>query len=174
MDIRALVATASHQDVRRALNILLEPHFQPAFGAVKQIEHEIAALRVLKLLRALSLDADEYEFGRSLRVTKAKARSLMYQDALRASMTDEQVKQNLKAALRTARVAKDGETVLVELPDPFLMDDMRSRVRKRGFLSDGSFSGSIARMSSEELSGLIALLFSRPRKIHFYANNAVG
>jgi hypothetical protein len=116
---------------------------------------------VLKLLQAIPNDADEYELVRSLRVTKAKARSLMYQDALRAAMTDAQIERDLKVSLTTARVAKDGDTVLVEVPDPFLMDEMRNRVRKLGFLSDGSFSGSIARMPSEALSGLIASLIPR-------------
>ena len=161
MDIDRKIDTASNALVRQALKHLLAPHFQPVFGAAKPIEHEVAALRALKLLEVIPPEADEYELVRSLRVTKAKARALMYQDALRRTMTEQQIASALKVSLKSARAAKDGAMILVEVPEPFLMDVMRSKVRSLGFLTDGSFSGSVARMPREALSGLIVDLIPK-------------
>ena len=51
-------------------------------GAPKQVEHEVAALRALKML-ALPDNADEYTLVTTLRITKAKARNLLNEDAMR-------------------------------------------------------------------------------------------
>lgn len=54
-------------------------------------------------------------------------------------MTDAQIERDHIASLSTARVAKDGDSVLVEVPDPFLMDEMRNRVRKLCFFKRWQF-----------------------------------
>lgn len=134
---------------------MLDPHFRPVFGAAKQTEHEVAALRALKLLNAVSASADEYELVTKLRVTKTKARALMYQDALRSAITQDQLDLEIKELLIKPTVTRVGEMVLIEVPQPLLMDALRQKVRKLGYLSDGSFSGSVARLPLKALAALI-------------------
>jgi hypothetical protein len=50
---------------------------------------------------------------------------------------------------------KDGDLILLEVPQPFLMDALRHRIRQLGFLSDGSFAGRIARLPQRALAALI-------------------
>ena len=45
--------------------------------------------------------------------------------------------------------------VLIEVPQPLLMDALRQKVRKLGYQSDGSFSGSVARIPLKALAALI-------------------
>lgn len=155
MDIKNLIASASEKELKEALEKLLEPHFRPVFGAAKQIEHEVAALRVLKLLKAIPAGADEYDLVTTLRVTKPKARALMYQEALRSEVSPEQIDQSLKELLVSPTVVRDGNMVLIEVPQPLIMDVLRNKIRKLGYLSDGSFSGSVARLPLKALAALV-------------------
>jgi hypothetical protein len=138
------------------LCLLLSAHAAPVFGAAKPIEHEVAAFRALQSIGVLSPRPDEYELVTVLRVTKPKARALLYQVALRSMPTASSVDDQLRALLIRPTVLKDGDAVLIEVPDPFQMDMLRQRVRQLGYLSDGSFSGSIARIPFRALSALVA------------------
>ena len=82
LDIPALLAKKSEAQLKAALEHLLAAHTLPVFGAAKQVEHEVAALRALKML-ALPDNADEYTLVTTLRITKAKARNLLNEDAMR-------------------------------------------------------------------------------------------
>ena len=137
---------------------MLSAHAAPVFGAAKPIEHEEAAFRALQSIGFLSPSPDEYELVTTLRVTKPKARALLYQVALRNMSTGQSVDDQLRELLSSPTVLKDGDTVLVEVPDPFQMDMLRQRVRRLGYLSDGSFSGSVARIPLRALSALVANL----------------
>ncbi len=144
------------------INILLEKHSSPVFGAAKQIEHEIAAIKVLKLLNYLDNNADEYDYVDKLKVTRAKARSLMYQEALRERIDFD---EELKKVLQNPTIQKDSKGMyLIEVSHPLLMDKLRKKVRDLGFISDESFSGSLAKISSEALISLIDSLVEPNKK----------
>ena len=155
LDIPALLANKSEAQRKAALEQLLAAHTLPVFGAAKQIEHEVAALRALKMLGALPDNADEYTLVTNLRVTKAKARNLIYQDAPRTLTSPQQIDDALRALVMQPTATKDGDLILLEVPQPFLMDALRHRIRQLGFLSDGSFSGSTARLPQRALAALI-------------------
>src|SRR5690606_8662028 len=104
---------------------------------------------------ALPDNADEYTLVTTLRITKAKARNLLYQDALRTLTSPQQTDDALRALVMQPTASKDGDLILLEVPQPFLMDALRYRIRQLGFLSDGSFAGSIARLPQRALSALI-------------------
>lgn len=152
------------QALRDALLCLLKAHASPVFGAAKQIEHEVAAIKALQRLCAISAEPDEYELVMKLRITKAKARTLLYQAALRKENSPEDIDSALRSLLSAPRVWKDGDMVLVEVPQPFLMDNLRHRLRQLGFITDGSFSGSIARVPLPAIAALVADLIPRERQ----------
>jgi hypothetical protein len=153
-----LITHATPEDMAKALKLLFAPHASPVFGAAKTIEHEVAALDALKLLGYLTQNNDEFELVEKLRVTKSKARSLLYQSALRQNSNTDTVEQELRAILTNPRLAAEGDFYLIEVPQPLTMDRLRHRIRQLGFLSDGSFSGSIARIKRPALAALISSL----------------
>ena len=155
---------ATDEQVRQALRLMLRSHAVPVFGAAKTIEHEVAALNALKTIGHIEVSADEFDLVESLRITKSKARSLLYQAALRAAESDTAVKAALGNVLRTTQVVRDGSIYLIEVPDPLTMDRLRKRVRTYGFLSDGSFSGSIAKIPEGALLKLLEELISDEQK----------
>jgi hypothetical protein len=144
------------------LKVLLKPHASPVFGAVKVIEHEIAALNALRMLGYLASNADEYSLVEGLRVTKAKARSLLYNSALRQMDDESEVDAQLRLIVGRCILCKDGDMFLFEVPQPLTMDRFRQRVRKLGFISDGTFSGSVARIPGDALVALVEALMPMP------------
>lgn len=164
MDIPALLKDVDPEQLREILSDLLSVNFTPVFGAAKSIEHEIAAFKAFQCLGVLSANPDEYELVMKLRVTKAKARSLLYQAALRESTIQEGVDDALRSLLSAPRVTKDGDMVLIEVPQPLLMDFLRHRVRALGFISDGSFSGAVAKVPLPAIAALVADLIPAERR----------
>lgn len=154
--LRQALAEASPDTQTEALMLLLSAHASPVFGAAKAVEHEVAAFLALQRLGLLSEQPDEYELVMTLRVTKAKARNLLYQVALRQRQGPDETNAALRALLSQPRVAKDGDKILIEVPDPLRMDCLRQRVRQLGFISDGSFSGSLAKVPTAALAALVA------------------
>lgn len=159
------IEAATTNQLRSALHLLLRPHAEPVFGAAKTVEHEVAALNALKVLGHIDRTADEYDLVEKLRVTKSKARSLLYQAALRAEHDVAQIDTALRHALHTTRLFRDGGLYLIEIPDPLMMDRLRKRIRSYGYLSDGSFSGSIAKIPEAALLRLVADLIPADKKV---------
>jgi hypothetical protein len=136
LDIPDLLANKSEAQLKAALEHLLAAHILPVFSAARQVEHEVAALRAVKTLGAPPDNADEYTLVTSLRITKAKTRHLLYQDALRTLTSPQQIDDALRALVVQPAATKDGDLIILEVPQPFLMDALRRRVRQFGFLSD--------------------------------------
>lgn len=150
--------------LREALKLMLQPHAAPVFGAAKTVEHEVAAFNALKALGYIGPDADEFDLIEKLRVTKSKARSMLYQTALRAEAGESEINQALRKALETTQVLRDGAMYLIEVPDPLTMDRLRKRVRTYGFVSDGTFSGAIAKIPAGALIRLVEELIPEKQK----------
>jgi hypothetical protein len=152
------INNAPNEALRKALRELMYVHANPVFGSAKIIEHEVAAFNALQHIRFLSPQPDEYDLVTSLGITKSKARNLLYQKALRqrtaASPSDEEIRKVLTAG----RIARDGSYFAIEIPDPLLMDYFRKRVRDLGYLSDGSFSGTVARLREDAVIDMVYAL----------------
>lgn len=164
MNINLLEKTinnASPETCANALKIMLTAHAFPVFGGAKTIEHEVAAIRALQQIGFIPESPDEYDLIRGLRVTRVKARSLLYQVALRSELSSEQIDASLRNLLCNPRVMKDGDAIFIDVPEPLLMDFLRQRVRKANYLSDGSFSGSIAKLPVDALIALVAELMPK-------------
>ena len=163
--LNQLVESASPEKVRQALALTFSPHANPVFGASKSVEHEVAAFNAMKLLGYLSDSPDEFELVEKLRVTKSKARALLYQVALRVDSSAENEADELRAILTNPRIAVDGDFYLIEVPQPLAMYRLRHRVRQLGFLSDGSFSGSVARLKQPALTVLVESIIPEAERI---------
>jgi len=159
--LRELLNKATPDIKQQALELMLAPHMSPVFGAAKSVEHEIAALNALKMLGYLTDNADEFELVENLRVTKPKARALLYQAALRKPTTPAEIDRDLRELLRSPLLAVDGEFYMIEVPQPLTMDRLRQRVRALRFLSDGTFSGSVARIKRPALAALVEDLIDK-------------
>lgn len=158
------IEIANEVMLREALRLLLIPHGSPVFGAAKVIEHEVAAFNALKILSYIDQSADEFDLVEKLRVTKPKARSLLYQVALRSEDNHGNHDEAMRKILTNPLTMREGNHYLLEVSDPLTMDRLRKRVRNLGFISDGSFSGSVAKLPEPALLELIESLISSDEK----------
>jgi len=156
--IAAALTRLERADLEAICQMMLAPHFQPVFGSAKAVEHEVAAFKALQRAALLEQDrVDEFSLVKQLRITRSKARNLLYAVALRQPDSELDFSAALRKLLLNPRIHLDpaGRVVSLEVVEPFLMDQVREPLRCHGFLSDGSFSGSIARMSPQAFSALL-------------------
>ena len=166
-ELSKAIEQAAPDLLRTVSQRLLAAHFSPVFGAAKAIEHEVAAYEALRDLGILNHQPDEYELVMRLRVTKAKARNLLYQAQLRA-LQDETVLENQLRELIANPLLDTGSTKgthwVLEVPSPLLMDALRNRIRRLRFVSDGSFSPSLAVIHKKVFPALIENLIEPDKR----------
>lgn len=87
----------------------------PCIWCGKVVEHEVAAIDALRMLGYLTADADEYGLVEGLRVTKVKARSLLYHSALRQMDDEPEVDELLRVAI--SAVSSVGGKIIGKVTD---------------------------------------------------------
>ena len=165
---QAAINAASPEALRVAISLLLAPTIEPAFGSARPVLHEVAAIRALQQLGALPTEADEYQLMLNLRITRAKARALLYQLELRQFDDESSLDARVISLLDKPLVERGpgGETVwLLEVTSPLVLERIRQLVRQIGFLSDGSFSPSVIKLSRRAFAALIVHLMPKDRQI---------
>ena len=156
MDIEKIVNGATEKDAKSALSYFLKDYMTPAFCALPKNEVELIVLNVLGKLGAIDDEPKLYEFVSKLKVTRSKARGLVYDRELRRS-SEEELDEKVKSLLRRPLIQKSGHLYVLEVENPLVSDHLRSKVQNLGYVSDGSFSPSIIKLG---LNAVIALIES--------------
>ncbi len=149
-------ASASDLECRRALAALLDAYVTPAFGVLPKREIDLLVLEALVSVKVLPAEPSIHDLIRSLRITRSRARSLIYDRELRR-MGATDLDGLLKEALRRPLLQKQGDLFALEIENPVVTDHLRKRLSDLGYASDGSFSPTIVRLS---LDAAVALLES--------------
>lgn len=154
MDIEKVIRGAGEHKSADALKKLLEGFISPAFGALPKSEVELLMLGALEDIGAISADPGVYELVSKLRVTRSRARKLIYERELRRlSVADLDIR--VKSLLSRPIIQKAGEQFVLEVESPLVSDHLRSKVRALGHVSDGSFSPSVVKLPLEAIVALI-------------------
>lgn len=133
---------------------LVDDYCSPQFGTKSKKDFEISLLQTLISLGLINNDSSIYEVMSALKVTRGKARNLIYEMKLRSS-TQESLNNELMSLLKNPRIEKDGKFVILEVENPLLKDFIKEQMKKLNFLTDGSFSPDIIKMTSEAYITLI-------------------
>jgi hypothetical protein len=163
MDINQIVNNATEEDVKSALSYFLQNYMTPAFGALPKNEVELIVLNVLEKLKAIDGEPELYEFVSKLKVTRSKARGLIYDRELRRS-SEEELNDKVKILLKRPLIQKNGDLYVLEVENPLVSDHLRSKVQKLGYVSDGSFSPSIIKLGLDAITALIESYLSTQEK----------
>jgi hypothetical protein len=142
---------------------IMEAYMSPAFGSMTKRDMEILLFMKLEDLGLISLDAEIYDIVTTLRVTRSKARNLLYDARLR-STNQEGLERQLIELLCKPNIDKSGDHVILELDNPYLIDYMRSRLRKLGHLTDGSFSQEIVKLRVNAFTELLVSTIPHDRR----------
>lgn len=157
MDIPAITTLAGHQRSKEALDRFLIHYLDPAFGAIPKQEVELLVLKLLVDLGAVDARPSIYDLVSKLKVTRSKARRLIYDRELRLR-TPEELDEDVRAVLRSPVIQKRGENFALEIENPLLSDHLRAKLRTLGHVTDGSFSPSLVTLT---LDAMVALLDSQ-------------
>ena len=163
MDIHQIINDASEAEVKHALSYFLQQYMTPAFGALPKNEVELIVLNVLEKLKVIDEEPEVYEFVSKLKVTRSKARGLIYNRELRRS-SDEALNNKVKNLLKRPLIQKNGDLYVLEVENPLVSDHLRAKVQKLGYVSDGSFSPSIIKLGLNAITALIESYLSAQEK----------
>ncbi|OHC26377.1 MAG: hypothetical protein A2Y50_02575 [Pseudomonadales bacterium RIFCSPLOWO2_12_59_9] len=159
MDITQIVNDATPDQVKTVLAQLLSQYLNPAFGALPKTEVELMMLNALGQLGAINAEPQVYELVSKLRVSRAKARGLIYNRELRQSSSGD-LDLKVKTLLKRPLLQKDGELFVLEVDNPLVAEHLRARVQQLGYVSDGSFSPSLIKLGLEAICALIEALLN--------------
>jgi hypothetical protein len=159
VDIKLIINALPEAKAKAVLAQLLERYLTPAFAALPKNEVELLVLDALEQVGAISADPQLYELVSKLKVTRPKARRLIYDRELRHSSSAD-LDAKVKALLKRPLLQKQGELFVLEVENPLVSDHLRDKVQQLGYVSDGSFSPSLIKLGLEAITALIASLLN--------------
>ncbi len=170
MDIDQVIRNAGPERTARALATFLEAYTNPAFGTLPKSETELLVLGLLTDLGAVKRAPTAYELMAGLKVTRSKARRLLYDRDLRRQTTAD-LDGAVRALLTSAKLSRSGDLFSIDVDNPLLAEHLRARVVELGHVPDGSFSPSVVRLPLRAFAALME--FSLPPEEHAAVREAL-
>jgi hypothetical protein len=163
LEISSVTAQAGSQKTKEALDAFLKAYMSPAFGALPKAEVELLVLRLLAEIGAVSERPSVYELVSGLKVTRSKARRLIYDQELR-TRTSQELDEDVRLLLRQPILQKRGDSFVLEIENPLLSDHIRAKLKQMGHVTDGSFSPSLVTLTVDAMVALIEAQLSESQK----------
>jgi hypothetical protein len=151
----SLLGAASDAQCRHALDRLIAGYLSPAFSVLPKREVDLLMLECLIAVKVLPAEPTLHDLITQLRVTRSKARSLLYDRELRRQ-TSASLDDQLRTLLARPLFQKQGELFALDIENPLLVDHLRKRLAELGHASDGSFSPTLVRISLDAAVALMA------------------
>jgi len=155
MTIQEAIASIDEAKCRAVLAHVLKEYSKPAFGALPKLEINLLILEALVEIGHLDSEPSLYHLIQRLKVTRSKARTLLYERDLRR-LGNEQLDDHLRVSLCQPLVLKQGELFCLEIENPLVIDHLKDKLKHLGHATDGSFSPSLVKLSTDAFSALIA------------------
>lgn len=121
-------------------------YIQNSFGSISKRELDIYLFHAFRKMGKIQGD-DAWKIAQSLRISKSKAQTLLYESTLRYGMDD--VNSKIKAALNSLPRLIDGEVVWLMVGDKYVRETMRAYLMERNIVTDLSFASEIIKMPVE-------------------------
>ena len=127
---------------------LVSENLTPAYGSMSKREFDILLFLKLQQLGIIGENPDLYEIVSSLKVTRAKARNLLYESEMRSSSKDK-LNEELRKLLIKPIFLKENDKIAIEVNNPFLSDHLKWKLKQLGHITDGSFSPELIKLTQE-------------------------
>lgn len=154
MTLTETLNKATNAQKERALARVLEGALEPALGALPKRELELLILEALIEIGHIHHDPKVYDLVQKLRITKSRARALIYDRELRRQ-DEGSLDVMAVTALKRPMLQAQGYAIAMEIENPYLADHIRNRVASLGHVSDGSFSPALIRLSASAAAALV-------------------
>ncbi len=136
------------EQVKQAFSELLSDYLTPAFGSISKRDFDILLFMKLQQLGVIDKNPEIYELVSELKVTRAKARNLLYEAKLRQS-TEDDLDEELKQLLLRPMFLKENNKIGIEIENPYLIDHLRYKLKKLNHITDGSFSPELVKLTTD-------------------------
>jgi hypothetical protein len=153
-DLTTLISKANPAACEAALISICRGALTPAFGAVTKRELELIVFDALIQVGFLSEPPTVYEVMQKLRVTRGRARSLIFDRDVRRHTSD-QLDKLATQALKQPLLQAQGYAVALDIENPLLADHIRETLRSLGHATDGSFSPSLVKLGDDAAGALV-------------------
>lgn len=136
----------------------LRSYLVPALGVLPKTEIDLRVFSLLVAAGAIDPNGSIFTLARSLNITPAKARSLIFQYQLR-HVTEADTDKEVLRTVTEARYWKDGSNLAFGVESPLVRAAISAKMRERGVFADVSLSGDILKVSPGQFGEvLVALL----------------
>ena len=149
------------EKAKKALIKIFTNYLNPAFGALPKRENEIIMFKVLQDLKIYDKNPDLYSLLSSLRVTRTKARNLLYESNLRQNSD---LGSELLEILKNPILLKDNDKVCLEIDNPLLIDHLKHVLKELHHITDGSFSPDLVKLTPDAYKALLNKCFRKISK----------
>lgn len=143
------------------LEEILQKYSNPSFGSSSKRDIDILLFSALQDLGIIEPNPQIYDVVQLLHITRAKARNLIYESALRQRTINDMeahLEDELKRLIIKPIFLREGDKVCIEIDNPLITDYIRHRLRNLNHITDGSFSPELVKMTSAAFSDLYASL----------------
>lgn len=143
-----------HQQLRDILANMLDTYCIPSFGSMSKHDIDLLMFDSMVRMGVISNNPTIYDVMRDLKVTRSKARTLIYEFQLRKVQNEEQLREQLRDLMKTPLMSTLSKNVCLEVDNPYLVDFIRNELKRLGFITDGSFHAELVKMSTEAFASL--------------------
>lgn len=148
------LSDVSNEEIKKSFDELLKLYLSPAFGSISKRDFEIALF--IELQRLGIIEDNVYEIIKSLKITKSKAQSLIYESKLRT--TDEKsLKMEFQEIIKIQNIKNiEKNKIIIEVVNPYLRDFIKNEFRKLGSVVDTSFNSDILKFDIRDYLDLLS------------------
>lgn len=132
--------------IKEVFKDLITTYTNPAYGSISKRDFDIFLFMKLQELGLIEKDPEIYDVISNLRVTRTKARNLLYEVKMRNS-SEEILDQELRLLLSKPIFFETNDKIAIEISNPLLADHLRWKLKKLGYVTDSSFSAELIKMT---------------------------
>ncbi len=152
--IKELLDKQGDDCLRQALCHIISTYTNPSFGSMSKHDVDLLLFDSMITLGIISKHPTIYNVMKDLKVTRSKARNLIYEYQLRKVDNEDQLSDQLRDILKSPLVSKLSTDICLEIDNPYLIDFIRNELKVLGYVTDGSFHTELVKMSQDAFSAL--------------------
>lgn len=154
MDIAGALQKLEKQELEALLLRLLSDYTAPAFGVLPKREVDLLVFRTLRDAGLIGVEAALYQVMADLRVSRSKARNLMFDLEIRQAQAG-QLDDQVRSVIMNDSYFRDANWFVLEVENPVVQAHLREICRRARVVTDASFNPSLVRLP---VSGLASVL----------------
>lgn len=175
MEILSLLEQANSDSIKRIFIDFVKEYLTPSYGSMSKRDFEILLFMKLQELKVIDKDPDLYSLIKDLKISRSRARNLLYEAKMRSS-NDEDLNEELIKLLIKPIFLKDGDKIAIEIQNPLITDHFRFELKKLGHITDGSFSPELVKLNYVAYIALVDKLLSTEVKeniVNLFVNEQI-